>query len=217
MFAALLLLPAAAHAQIMFGRATAIDGDTLELGGDRIRLHGIDALEASQTCTRNGTVWECGKDASTLLSSLVSGKTVQCQQRDRDAYGRIVAFCRADGVDLGGSMVEAGLAVALPQFSTAYVDTERRMRMHKLGMWDSEFQMPGDYRLANPHLLPSTPKPKFLPAPRALPKPHMTQRPSPQSEGVYFRNCAAARAAGAAPLYQGQRGYRPQLDADNDG
>jgi len=34
---------------------------------------------------------------------------------------------------------------------------------------------------------------------------------------VYYRNCAAARAAGAAPLYRGQPGYRPELDADNDG
>ena len=34
---------------------------------------------------------------------------------------------------------------------------------------------------------------------------------------VYYPNCAAARAAGAAPIYVGQPGYRPGLDADNDG
>jgi hypothetical protein len=34
---------------------------------------------------------------------------------------------------------------------------------------------------------------------------------------VYYPNCAAARAAGAAPIYLGQPGYRPGLDADNDG
>ncbi|NCP15311.1 MAG: excalibur calcium-binding domain-containing protein [Sphingomonadales bacterium] len=39
----------------------------------------------------------------------------------------------------------------------------------------------------------------------------------------YFRrnrkypNCAAARAAGAAPLYRGQPGYGRHLDRDNDG
>jgi hypothetical protein len=33
----------------------------------------------------------------------------------------------------------------------------------------------------------------------------------------YYRNCDAARAAGAAPLYQGDPGYRPALDADGDG
>lgn len=35
--------------------------------------------------------------------------------------------------------------------------------------------------------------------------------------GVYYENCAAVRAAGKAPLYQGQPGYRPGLDRDGDG
>ena len=34
---------------------------------------------------------------------------------------------------------------------------------------------------------------------------------------VYYRNCAAARAAGAAPIYFGEPGYRPALDRDRDG
>jgi hypothetical protein len=34
---------------------------------------------------------------------------------------------------------------------------------------------------------------------------------------VYYANCAAARAAGHAPLYRGEPGYRPGLDRDNDG
>jgi hypothetical protein len=32
-----------------------------------------------------------------------------------------------------------------------------------------------------------------------------------------FRNCAAARAAGAAPVRRGDPGYGPHLDRDNDG
>lgn len=34
---------------------------------------------------------------------------------------------------------------------------------------------------------------------------------------AYYRNCAAARAAGAAPIYRGEPGYRPPLDRDGDG
>jgi hypothetical protein len=34
---------------------------------------------------------------------------------------------------------------------------------------------------------------------------------------VYYRNCAAARAAGVAPIHQDQPGYRYGLDADRDG
>lgn len=38
-----------------------------------------------------------------------------------------------------------------------------------------------------------------------------------QNKYAYFRNCAAARAAGAAPIREGQPGYRVELDADRDG
>ena len=39
----------------------------------------------------------------------------------------------------------------------------------------------------------------------------------PRAMGGAFRNCAAARAAGAAPIRRGQPGYGPHLDADGDG
>ena len=47
-----------------------------------------------------------------------------------------------------------------------------------------------------------------------------TTSPTPAPGGgsdVYYPNCAAARAAGAAPIYRGQPGYRPGLDRDGDG
>ena len=34
---------------------------------------------------------------------------------------------------------------------------------------------------------------------------------------TYYWNCAAARAAGAAPIHRGERGFRSPLDADDDG
>ncbi|MCI6272596.1 MAG: excalibur calcium-binding domain-containing protein [Erysipelotrichaceae bacterium] len=40
--------------------------------------------------------------------------------------------------------------------------------------------------------------------------------PSNNGESVYYKNCKAAKAAGAAPLYQGQPGYRSALDRDGD-
>ena len=56
--AAILLLTALfaaahAHAQIT-GTATVTDGDTLRINDTRIRLHGIDAPEAAQTCIDRG-------------------------------------------------------------------------------------------------------------------------------------------------------------------
>ena len=43
----------------------------------------------------------------------------------------------------------------------------------------------------------------------------MVREDSPQP-GAYYRNCDAARAAGVAPIYRGEPGYREQLDADGD-
>jgi hypothetical protein len=40
---------------------------------------------------------------------------------------------------------------------------------------------------------------------------------SPAAESVYYSGCNAARAAGAAPIYRGQPGYREEMDGDGDG
>ncbi|MCR5978458.1 DUF1524 domain-containing protein [Gordonia jinghuaiqii] len=68
---------------------------------------------------------------------------------------------------------------------------------------------------------PSPPRTR-TPAPAPTPTPTYTPPPAyaPPAEGpssAYFANCSAARAAGAAPLYAGQPGYRAKLDRDGDG
>ena len=40
---------------------------------------------------------------------------------------------------------------------------------------------------------------------------------SGSSKSVYYRDCDAARSAGAAPMYRGEAGYRSALDRDGDG
>ncbi|WP_107983988.1 GmrSD restriction endonuclease domain-containing protein [Rhodococcus sp. OK519] len=57
-----------------------------------------------------------------------------------------------------------------------------------------------------------------VPAPAPAPAPAPLVAPvAPQGVGVHYANCAAARAAGAAPIYAGQPGYSSKLDRDNDG
>lgn len=60
---------------------------------------------------------------------------------------------------------------------------------------------------------------RFVPeAPQNPPAPQAPAVPAaPDPGSVYYPNCAAARAAGAAPIYAGQPGYRPKLDRDGDG
>jgi hypothetical protein len=53
---------------------------------------------------------------------------------------------------------------------------------------------------------------------RARPQP-VAPQPTARDDGgaVYYKNCAEARATGAAPLHKGEAGYRPELDRDHDG
>lgn len=95
----LALLPVGALADIA-GVASVIDGDTLEIHGTRIRLHGIDAPESAQQCRRaDGTSWACGREAAFALADLIGRKTVRCDQRDTDRYGRAVAVCTVGDAD----------------------------------------------------------------------------------------------------------------------
>ena len=80
---ALALLPAYALAEIT-GPARVIDGDSLEIQGERIRLHGIDAPENRQLCRLDGKPWQCGRDATDALASKIGNQRVTCQELDRD-------------------------------------------------------------------------------------------------------------------------------------
>ena len=120
--------PNQASAQIVLGQAEAVDGDSLEMTGTSIRLFGVDAPEALQTCQRGGETWACGQEAKAALAQLTQGKPLRCETRDHDKYGRSVATCYVGRVDLAATMVAAGLAVALPDFTTTYVEHEARAR-----------------------------------------------------------------------------------------
>ncbi|PQO24852.1 hypothetical protein C2I36_00565 [Rhodobacteraceae bacterium WD3A24] len=124
-----------------------IDGDTLELNGQRIRLHAIDAPERSQRCaSADGGNWNCAAAAERRLRQLVSGSNMRCAQRDTDRYGRLVAVCYADGVDVNEVLVREGLAWAYRQYGRDYVGAERRARNEARGIWQAETMPPWEYR-----------------------------------------------------------------------
>ena len=56
--------------KIIEGKAKIIDGDTIHIGKNKIRLYGIDAPEINQTCTINKIIWGCGFDSSQALESM---------------------------------------------------------------------------------------------------------------------------------------------------
>lgn len=87
------------------------DGDTLNCDNTKIRLYGIDAPEMPGSC-KPGRHCVAGNPhlAKNQLKSLSRG-AVTCTQVDTDHYGRTVATCTSQGIDLGCAMVESGHAV----------------------------------------------------------------------------------------------------------
>ena len=145
----LLLLgsPVAAMGQSVAGTATVIDGDTIRVNGQAIRLFGIDAPEADQTCDREGVSWECGKAATQQLANLVEGRTVECTVQSMDSYGRSVGICTIGYTEINRTMVEHGWAVAYRTYSSAYVPEEIRAKAARSGIWSSTFDLPEFHRV----------------------------------------------------------------------
>lgn len=107
-----------------------VDGDTIRIGRTAYRLWGIDAPEQQQSCAE----WPAGVEATRALAALMRDKAVTCEPRTRDRYGRTVALCRADGMDLGAAMVSAGMAWAFVRYSGDYVSEEGSARAAGLGV-----------------------------------------------------------------------------------
>jgi endonuclease YncB( thermonuclease family) len=142
--------PPAIAPGLLEGRARVVDGDTIEVAGRRVRLHGIDAPERDQACERGGRRYACGEEAARALAELVAGRDVRCAGRGEDQYGRVIAVCRADGTDLGEAMVRAGWAVAFRRYAEDYVDAEAAARRAGAGLWAGQFEAPEDWRRQRP-------------------------------------------------------------------
>ena len=95
--------------QIIKGLAYVVDGDTLVINQNQIRLFGVDAPEYGHPY---------GKSAKYKLMALCKGEQVTAEVTDTDSHGRKVARCSlADGRDLSAEMVKLGLALDWAKFS----------------------------------------------------------------------------------------------------
>ena len=94
-----------------------LDGDTFTLSGEsrRIRVWGLDAPEWDQ---------RGGSTATATLKGLISGKTLRCDVRDIDRYGRLVGQCfLPDGRDIAAEMIRSGAATEYCRYSRGYYGT----------------------------------------------------------------------------------------------
>ena len=83
----LVLVVISSHAHADFtGKPRIIDGDTIAIAGQRIRLHGIDAPESKQTCSVDGREWACGLEATFALARIIETHWITCKGETRDRY-----------------------------------------------------------------------------------------------------------------------------------
>ena len=97
--------------QTISGRCHVIDGDTISIGKQKIRLAGIDAPELHNPY---------GKQAKWALVDLCKGQNVTAKLTGETSYDRVVAKCFLDdGRDLAAEMVKLELALDIPHFPDA--------------------------------------------------------------------------------------------------
>lgn len=132
------------------GTAIVIDGDTIEIHGERIRLDAVDAPEGRQPCLdASGQEYRCGQKSAFALADMTGRSVIRCEATGRDRYKRIIAVCFKGETNLNAWMVAQGWAVAYRKYGNDYIAQEDESRLNRRGMWAGSFEMPWDWRARN--------------------------------------------------------------------
>ncbi len=102
--------PASLHLRADADRLLVVDGATLRVGDQVVRLQGIVAPAHGSLCQGAGV--DCGVGAANALAALVRGGPVACDITGRDGQGRPVGVCSAGGKRLSEALVRDGWARA---------------------------------------------------------------------------------------------------------
>jgi endonuclease YncB( thermonuclease family) len=141
----LLVVTGPAPAADVVGRASIIDGDTIEIHGTHIRLWGIDAPESTQLCRdQDSGLYRCGAKAANDLDAFIAHRPLSCAPVSLD---RTVAMCSVDGVELGEWLVSQGLALDWPHYSHGrYSAAQGGAARAGRGIWAGSYVAPWLYR-----------------------------------------------------------------------
>ena len=132
------------------GFAVVTDGDTIKISNNKIRLHGVDAPEKKQNCTKNAKEYNCGTVATEALIKKINKNAVKClTQKNKDRYNRFIGTCFVEGTDLNKWMVRNGHAIAYRRYSKDYILDEEFAKINKLGLWSGTFLRPEKWRKLN--------------------------------------------------------------------
>lgn len=124
------------------GMTHVIDGDSVIVNRQEVRLRGIDAPELGQNCDIAGKSRPCGQSAKRYLQQLVAGKSISCVGWEEDRYQRLLAVCQVGDLVLNEAMVLSGNAVSYGDYQRA----EATARDRKVGVWAGDFTIPSNWR-----------------------------------------------------------------------
>ena len=134
----------------IYGIPVITDGDTIKISNNKVRLHGIDAPEKKQKCTKNKKKYNCGTVATEALIKKIGKNTVKCLiQKKKDRYNRFIGVCFVEKEDLNKWMVRNGYAIAYRRYSKDYILDEEFAKINKFGLWSGTFLKPEKWRKLN--------------------------------------------------------------------
>ncbi|WP_410607371.1 excalibur calcium-binding domain-containing protein [Amycolatopsis sp. lyj-109] len=199
------------------------DGATVVVNGSDGTSKTVHVLGAIAPLAGNGCY---AAESLAWAASTLSGKTVTLGTET--AQG--IAVTLADGQDYATLAIQNGyLKYAAGAALPALAATENAAKTAVSGLWGPPCNGTIDAPAPAPTPAPvATPTPAPTPAPKPAPKPAPATKAAPPpppveateeapAHSAYYANCSAAKAAGAAPLYRGEPGYRSGLDRDGDG
>ena len=149
LFFILISLSTVSSGKTIFGKAKVIDGDTININKNKIRLHAIDAPETNQTCKKNSKDWNCGVESTNFLKELIDNNKIECITKGKDRYNRFIGICYKDNLDLNSAMVLNGWAIAYRYYSKDYIEEEEEAKRDKKGIWIGDFEEPYLFRKKN--------------------------------------------------------------------
>ena len=136
-------LPAVA-ATMVSGPVEVLEGDLLRVGGQTVRLYGIDAPEKGQMCAGPKREHDCGHIAATGLMDLTAGvERVTCEILGKAFDGNPIARCiDPQGFDLSRQMLYTGWAFATPAASVGFHQLAEDAQSARRGMWKWQVMRP---------------------------------------------------------------------------